>query len=346
MEIKEIMKKKSILCILFFCCTFISACGSQADTASGNVTSSQAADSCDKISDYKKYNGWWSVDGQSDKDIMKDGGTELNIEIAGNDELQGYLYSQAASTEQSAEIDDIEGTIKDGECSYSFTDDGFGNSGTLCIHLKDDKVTIEVKDFKMSDDNATGFGISGSYDLIPMTDSSSASKKISVPEGAGSISEETESVSEGTESASDVTDSQEAALQKYNSSWQESQVIKEINKRSEYRESCSFYPEFVDYMENVREVRDITMNTDPIYDTDKKYYKASDFDGVPPLIIHIAKNEIYARHGYIFKDADLNAYFMSMIWYLPKTAPENFDTSVFNEYETANLKLLSSIDVY
>ncbi len=71
-------------------------------------------------------------------------------------------------------------------------------------------------------------------------------------------------------------------------------------------------------MENVREVRDISMNLYPLFDTNTKYYQASDFDDVPPLIIYLAKNEIYARHGYIFKDADLNSYFLSQLWYLPE----------------------------
>ena len=42
-------------------------------------------------------------------------------------------------------------------------------------------------------------------------------------------------------------------------------------------------------MENVMEVRDISMNIYPIYATDTRYYQASDFSNVPPLIIHLAK---------------------------------------------------------
>ncbi|WP_442960233.1 YARHG domain-containing protein [Pseudobutyrivibrio sp. YE44] len=63
-----------------------------------------------------------------------------------------------------------------------------------------------------------------------------------------------------------------------------------------------------------------------------------------PRIIYLAKNEIYARHGYIFSDSDLNNYFMSQLWYIPEIAPADFDDSVFNEYEKANLQLLSQLD--
>ena len=153
-------------------------------------------------------------------------------------------------------------------------------------------------------------------------------------------------VTSETESISGEIDWQEAALQKYSIDWQESQIIKELEKRKPYTDSCSFYPKFLQYMENVREVRDISMNLYPLFDTNTKYYQASDFDDVPPLIIYLAKNEIYARHGYIFKDADLNSYFLSQLWYLPEFDSENFDTAVFNEYETANLQLLAQLDTY
>lgn len=145
---------------------------------------------------------------------------------------------------------------------------------------------------------------------------------------------------------SEEIDLLEADLQKYSADWQESQIINELKKRRPYSDNCSFYPEYLQYMENVREVRDISMYLEPLYATDTEYYVTSDFDDVPPLIIYLAKNEIYARHGYIFKDMELNAYFLNQLWYLPEFDPENFDTSVFNEYETANLQLLAQLDTY
>lgn len=114
-----------------------------------------------------------------------------------------------------------------------------------------------------------------------------------------------------TASSSEENDLPEQSLQKYSDDWDESQILEELQKRNTYHDYCSFYPEYVRYMENVMEVRDISMNIYPIYATDTRYYQASDFSNVPPLIIHLAKNEIYARHGYIFKNQDLNAYFLS-----------------------------------
>lgn len=129
------MKKRFVLCILLPCCIYISACGRPADT-----------------------NNDISL-----KDTAAAGGTEFHVEILNDDELQGYLYSQQGISERFAEIDDITGKIIDGECSYSFSDDGWGNSGTLFIQLKEGEINIEVKDFILSDQNTSGFGISGSY---------------------------------------------------------------------------------------------------------------------------------------------------------------------------------------
>ncbi|QFJ54925.1 YARHG domain-containing protein [Pseudobutyrivibrio xylanivorans] len=98
------------------------------------------------------------------------------------------------------------------------------------------------------------------------------------------------------------------------------------------------------YMEQVRECTDIAVYCYPIYDTDKRYYEASDFSDDPWIIINIAKNEIYARHGYIFTDPDLYDFFMGQLWYVPTVEAEDFDDSVFNEYERANLQLVSQLD--
>ena len=134
--------------------------------------------------------------------------------------------------------------------------------------------------------------------------------------------------------------------EKYYAPWTESEMQSEIAKRKQYRDLCSFYPEVSNYLENVREVRDISSVVEPLYFTDLKIYQNQDFDQVPPLIIHLAKNEIYARHGYIFKNQDLNNYFKGQIWYEPLITPENFKDSVFNKNEQVNLKLLSALDTY
>ena len=58
--------------------------------------------------------------------------------------------------------------------------------------------------------------------------------------------------------------------------------------------------------------------------------------------IRVLKNSIYARHGYIFRDANLRAYFNSCWWYYGYRS--SVPTSAFNKYERANIKFLGRYD--
>ena len=55
-----------------------------------------------------------------------------------------------------------------------------------------------------------------------------------------------------------------------------------------------------------------------------------------------AINEIYARHGYIFKDEKYDKLFRSFDWYVPMYKPDKFDNDWLNKKEKANLNLLIS----
>ena len=90
-------------------------------------------------------------------------------------------------------------------------------------------------------------------------------------------------------------------------------------------------------------IEDIDVET-YLFDTDNKVYSASDFSGLSPEVIHIAKNEIYARHGYSFKDQDIYNYFMGQVWYSPSIMPKDFTEDIFTETEVKNLDMLNSID--
>ena len=51
-------------------------------------------------------------------------------------------------------------------------------------------------------------------------------------------------------------------------------------------------------------------------------------------------NEMYARHGYIFKDQALTDYFAQNSWYIPRTADMEEIYPVMNDVEQANVTLL------
>ncbi len=53
-----------------------------------------------------------------------------------------------------------------------------------------------------------------------------------------------------------------------------------------------------------------------------------------------ARNEIYARRGYIFNSQELRDYFGSKTWYFGTIPSSYFSSSVFNQYEMSNVELL------
>lgn len=123
------------------------------------------------------------------------------------------------------------------------------------------------------------------------------------------------------------------------------EIEKRVIERASYYRASSYYEEITEYWEQTRGATDISNVTEPLYYTGMKYYTVKDFENEPAIVIHLAKNEIYARHGYIFKDPDLNNYFMGCAWYQPVWGSDEFDDSVFNDYERKNLELLSSLDI-
>ena len=90
-----------------------------------------------------------------------------------------------------------------------------------------------------------------------------------------------------------------------------------------------------------------TTKKDSSYLLAKSNSKYLTWDDVKKLDVseyRFARNEIYARHGYIFKAADLKKFFEGKSWYKGTVKSSDFDSSVFNEYEHANVKYLKSLE--
>ncbi|MDD6207230.1 MAG: YARHG domain-containing protein [Clostridiales bacterium] len=74
-------------------------------------------------------------------------------------------------------------------------------------------------------------------------------------------------------------------------------------------------------------------------DSDKKYYKKEDLESLTREEVKLARNEIYARHGRIFKkDMKVKEYFESKDWY--KGTVDEVSDSELNKYEIANRDLI------
>lgn len=72
-----------------------------------------------------------------------------------------------------------------------------------------------------------------------------------------------------------------------------------------------------------------------------KYNEILDFD---TETLKLAKNEIYARHGYIFQTESIAEYFEGCGWYSPSVEASKFDDSVFSQYEIKNIQLLEDYE--
>ena len=75
-------------------------------------------------------------------------------------------------------------------------------------------------------------------------------------------------------------------------------------------------------------------------DSDSRYYDKEELKKLTHEELRLARNEIYARHGYIFESEDLKKHFTSKSWYVPSVESEQFDQKILNNYEQANLNLI------
>lgn len=66
-----------------------------------------------------------------------------------------------------------------------------------------------------------------------------------------------------------------------------------------------------------------------------------DLAGMTKQQLRIARNEIYARYGWLFKDEELAMYFKLKSWYIPY---ENITDDVLSEVELANQNLIAEME--
>lgn len=79
-----------------------------------------------------------------------------------------------------------------------------------------------------------------------------------------------------------------------------------------------------------------------IFDSGTKVLTQQDTANLSTEELMYARNEIYARHGYIFTDPDIKSYFERKSWYKPKYTKEQFSDTLFNTTEVQNIQFLLS----
>ncbi len=78
--------------------------------------------------------------------------------------------------------------------------------------------------------------------------------------------------------------------------------------------------------------------------TSKTRYSEEDLAMLDENGLRITRNEVYARHGRMFNDQELQQYFDRQSWYTSQLSPEEFDESVLNEIEKYNVTLISNYE--
>jgi hypothetical protein len=81
---------------------------------------------------------------------------------------------------------------------------------------------------------------------------------------------------------------------------------------------------------------------DFLYDCETYYYSLWDLEGFSDRELKLARNEIYARRGYIFSDPEMAEYFGRKEWYKPSIPAKDFDESIFGKSEWENLQKILS----
>lgn len=74
-----------------------------------------------------------------------------------------------------------------------------------------------------------------------------------------------------------------------------------------------------------------------------KTLKEADVENMKPADLRIMRNEIYARHGYSFKIADMREYFDKLDWYMPMAVDI---TSKLTKLEKENAALIKRYEKY
>lgn len=73
----------------------------------------------------------------------------------------------------------------------------------------------------------------------------------------------------------------------------------------------------------------------------ERLLRVSDIEGLNNWDLKVMRNEIYARHGYIFKTDEIKRYFNQQSWYTPKH--DNVE-SLLSDLEKKNIHFIKSYE--
>lgn len=78
--------------------------------------------------------------------------------------------------------------------------------------------------------------------------------------------------------------------------------------------------------------------------SDSEYYSYDEISQLTSETLRLARNEIFARYGYVFQDEGLKEYFENCSWYTPTGMSSEEIESILNDYERENLNVIKQCE--
>lgn len=89
-----------------------------------------------------------------------------------------------------------------------------------------------------------------------------------------------------------------------------------------------------------------TVGDNYIFPSDEEFLSYDILSNYTEEEIDYLCNEMYARHGYIFKKEKYIAYFSGKNWYVPRHDSMEYVVTLFNEFEKVNLQIIADYREY
>ncbi len=116
-------------------------------------------------------------------------------------------------------------------------------------------------------------------------------------------------------------------------------VLEDDNDTKDSKDTNDSKEENIDIETDETLTESLGEETEEIYlfPSDREYITESDLYGKTQEEVALIRNEIYARHGYVFNTEPFKTYFSEKDWYIPNPS---FTDSLFNEIEKTNKNFL------
>ena len=114
---------------------------------------------------------------------------------------------------------------------------------------------------------------------------------------------------------------------------------------SDYTDNSNNSYDYTDNQPSYDDTAEVTFDVEAdeyIFPSDRVYLTTEMLDELSKDELALLRNEIYARHGYVFNLEEYKTYFNRKSWYRPN---DYFDESMFNEIEKANKDLIVEYEI-